>query len=553
VFVIEGTKPMEDTNTNVFKNGQEDHFGGKRKDHGAQKISGVQALFGTDGIRRKVGIEPLTPLGIVRMGLSVARYLQNKKDRIGSAPDLADCGSTQESYAFSKRAYQNLCVVVIGRDTRASGPLLQEGLTFGLRSKGIFVVDVGCIPTPGVSFLTHFLQADMGIMVSASHNPAQDNGLKFFDRDGQKMTIAEEKTLEEYFSISDSLEEGYQDFVLALELGIIDGPVLGLVGQNPDRKEKDFGVVHPLLQSVSFFENEYCSFLKKSIGQDFSLQGIDLVLDCAHGAYYRIAPRVLKDLGARVHMIGSDPDGHNINRYSGALFPETLQQTVVKFGAHMGIAFDGDGDRLLVVDGQGHTVDGDQILAFLGTFFHSTGRLKGDGVVGTILSSIGLENYLKDLGLVLHRSSVGDRCVAQMLRATGCNLGGEPSGHLLINDVFPTGDGLLVVLQVLKALLYLQKEAHQVFPIFSVVPRLSWEIPLESCHGFGVDVLEDGYLQNLLHQTQECLGAEGRVVLRLSGTEPMIRLMLETTGRANLEELGNTIVHYVRNRFNRVA
>jgi phosphoglucosamine mutase len=388
-------------------------------------------------------------------------------------------------------------LVVIGKDTRLSGYMLEPALTAGFITMGMDVVLVGPLPTPAIAMLTRSLRADIGVVLSASHNPYHDNGIKLFGRDGYKLSDELELKIEE------SLERGPSRRAAPAELGRA-------------KRLDDAG-------------GRYIEFVKQSFPKGLRLDGLRVVVDCAHGAAYKVAPTVFWELGAEVFSLGVSPDGLNINRECGALAPEQMRREVLARRADIGIALDGDADRLIVVDERGVILDGDQIMALITTTFARSGRLTGGAVVATIMSNLGLERYLAGESIGMHRTAVGDRHVVEKMRETGCNLGGEQSGHLILSDYATTGDGLIAALQVLAAIVETGKRASEICGVFAPTPQLLRNVRF----GQG-QPLETRAVKQAITAGEARLGSHGRLVIRKSGTEPVIRVMAQGDDEALL-------------------
>jgi phosphoglucosamine mutase len=414
-------------------------------------------LFGTDGIRGTANVEPITA---------------------DTALAVAKAAGAQ----FRRGDHRHL--VVIGKDTRLSGYLLEPALTAGFISVGMDVVLLGPLPTPAVAMLTRSLRADLGVMISASHNPYDDNGIKLFGPDGYKL--------------SDEVEN-------AIEARIENG------GDGDLAPSDKLGHAQRLDDALG----RYIEFVKSSFPRGLRLDGLKIVVDCAHGAAYRVAPKVLYELGAEVIALGIEPDGFNINRECGATAPTALQND-------LGIALDGDADRVVLCDEQGTLIDGDQVLALIARSWKDEGLLRGAGVVATVMSNLGLERYLADLGLACERTPVGDRYVVERMRQGGFNLGGEQSGHIVLSDYTTTGDGLIAALQVLAVLVPSRRPASQVLKVFQPLPQV-----LRNVRVNGGAPLEDARVRRAVSQAERRLGANGRLLIRKSGTEPVIRVMGE--------------------------
>ena len=424
----------------------------------------TRKLFGTDGIRGRSNTEPMTAVTALTAAVAAGRHF-----------------STSD-----KRRH----LVVIGKDTRLSGYMLEPALVAGFTSVGMDVVTVGPLPTPAIAMLTRSLRADLGVMISASHNPYDDNGIKLFGPDG--------------FKLSDEVEE-------EIERRMGEGPTAGL--SPPERLGR--------VQRLEDARGRYIEFVKASFPRGRRLDGLKVAIDCANGAAYKVAPTVLWELGATVIPIGVNPDGYNINRACGAVHPENLQSQVVSHNADIGIALDGDADRLIVVDEKGQVIDGDQILAVIAGSWSKGGLLRGGGVVATLMSNFGLESHLKGLGLDLVRTKVGDRYVVEHMRSNGHNLGGEQSGHVVMTDYATTGDGLVAALQVLAVLD--GKKASQALRVFKPAPQVLTNVRFAG----SVKPLDTDTVKQTIKSVETKLGSRGRLVVRKSGTEPLIRVMAQ--------------------------
>jgi phosphoglucosamine mutase len=423
----------------------------------------TRKLFGTDGIRGTANSEPMTPETALKVAIAVG-----------------EC--------FHNGAHKHL--VVIGKDTRLSGYMLEPALTAGFVTMGMDVVLVGPLPTPAIAMLTRSLRADLGVVLSASHNPYGDNGIKLFGRDGYKLSDEFEQKIEA------CLDKGPRRRASPAELGRV-------------KRLEDAG-------------GRYIEFVKQSFPRGRRLDGLRIVVDCAHGAAYKVAPTVFWELGAEVFSLGVSPDGLNINRECGALAPEQMRREVLARRADIGIALDGDADRLIVADERGILLDGDQLMALIATGLAKTGQLAGGALVATVMSNLGLERFLAGEGIGLHRTWVGDRYVVEKMRALGCNLGGEQSGHIILSDYATTGDGLIAALQVLASIVETGKRASEVCRLFVLVPQL-----LRSVRFGKGDPLESPSVKRAIAGGETRLGADGRLVVRRSGTEPVIRVMAE--------------------------
>ena len=450
--------------------------------------------FGTDGIRGRANEPPMTADTALRIGMAAG-------SRIGGGDRVNR--------------------VAIGKDTRLSCYMFENALAAGFVSVGMEVLLLGPIPTPGVAALTRSMRADLGVMISASHNPYRDNGVKLFGPDGYKL--------------SDEAEAAIEDRM--------DGDLAGM--RSPSSR---LGRVRRLQGALG----RYAEFCKSACARGLRLDGLKIVVDAANGAAYRVAPETLWELGAEVVPIGTAPNGANINEGCGSTAPETMQAAVCAHGADLGIALDGDGDRAIVADETGRLVDGDQIMALVGGWLHERGGLRGGGVVGTVMSNLGFQRFLEARGLVLERTGVGDRHVVERMREKGFNMGGEPSGHIVFSDHATTGDGLLAALRALAVLVERERPMSELGRQFDPVPQRHGTVRLD-----GGRPLEDGAVKSALTEARKRLGADGRLVARESGTEPVIRIMAEH-GDADLAgavvaDLEETVRRAAARRKNRVA
>jgi phosphoglucosamine mutase len=423
----------------------------------------TRRLFGTDGIRGTANSEPMTPETALKVAMAVG-----------------EC--------FYNGAHKHL--VVIGKDTRLSGYMLEPALTAGFVTMGMDVVLVGPLPTPAIAMLTRSLRADLGVVLSASHNPYGDNGIKLFGRDGYKLSDELELKIEE------CLARGPSRRAVPAELGRV-------------KRLDDAG-------------GRYIEFVKQSFPRGLRLDGLRVVVDCAHGAAYKVAPTVFWELGAEVFSLGVAPDGLNINRECGALAPEQMRREVLARRADIGIALDGDADRLIVADERGVILDGDQLMALIATGLARGQRLAGGALVATVMSNLGLERFLAGQNIGLHRTAVGDRYVVEKMRASGCNLGGEQSGHIILADYATTGDGLIAALQVMASIVETGRRTSEVCRLFTPVPQL-----MRSVRCGDGQPLEVPSVQKAITGGETRLGTTGRLVIRKSGTEPVIRVMAE--------------------------
>ena len=432
----------------------------------------ARQFFGTDGIRGRVNQKPMTVETALRLSIAAARRF---------APD----GGRE---------------VVVGRDTRRSGEMIEAALVAGLSSMGLTPVCAGVVPTPAVALLTREMGAAFGMMVTASHNKFQDNGLKLFSPEGVKFTDTVEEDLET--AMFDAFEGSY-----------------AAPADVARPRQIDDGVRRYVARCLEAVEP----------GADFSK--LNVVLDCANGAAYRAGPDALRRLGCNVTVLGVSPDGLNINAGVGSTDTKALMKAVTDSKADIGIAFDGDADRLIVVDELGREVDGDQVMALIATELHHTGRLKGGGMVTTVMSNMGLAEYLKTMGLTLARTKVGDRYVGEHMRAHGFNLGGEQSGHIILSDVSTTGDGLLAALQVLNMLARTGRKASVLGRVFEPAPQ-----ELVNIRYAGTNPLETERVKTAIARAEEMMGEKGRLVVRKSGTEPLIRVMAEALDEAMMKQ-----------------
>jgi phosphoglucosamine mutase len=420
-------------------------------------------FFGTDGIRGRINAT-LTPEIALKAGMAAGRI-------------------------FTRGAYRHR--VVIGKDTRLSGYMIESALVSGFTAVGMDVFQFGPLPTPAVAMLTRSLRADLGVMITASHNPFGDNGIKFFGPDGQKLSDAVELEIETLMSNG-------------MNQGLAMGTGLGRAKRIDDSQAR------------------YIEFAKRTFPRNLRLEGLRIVIDCANGAAYRVAPAVLWELGADIVPIGVTPDGTNINQDCGSTAPEAMSAKVREMRADFGIALDGDADRVVMADEKGNFIDGDQILALIAGSWAKGGDLKGGGVVGTVMSNAGLDRYLTSLNLKLARSAVGDRYVLEEMAKGGFNVGGEQSGHIILSDFSTTGDGLIAALQVLAVIAQEGKPASEAAHLFEALPQV-----LENVRFKKGSPLEDAKVKSTIDDANAMLGASGRVLVRKSGTEPLIRVMAE--------------------------
>ncbi|CAN5362758.1 phosphoglucosamine mutase [soil metagenome] len=441
----------------------------------------TRKFFGTDGIRGRTNVAPMTAEIAMKVGQAAGSY-------------------------FMRGSHRHR--VVIGKDTRLSGYMMESALVAGFTSVGMDVIQFGPIPTPAVAMLTQSMRADLGVMISASHNPYEDNGIKLFGPDGFKLSDEAEAEIERLLEAPTHLAQS-----------------------------ADIGRA----RRVEDARGRYIHFAKSTFPEHLRLDGLKVVIDCANGAAYQVAPSALWELGAQVVAIGVTPDGRNVNDGCGSTSPALLQETVVASGADIGIALDGDADRLIVVDETGKIVDGDQLMALIGTSWARNGLLHGNGIVATVMSNLGLERYLQGEGLTLERTSVGDRYVLEKMRKSGFNVGGEQSGHIILSDYATTGDGLIAALQVLAELVTAGKPASELLHLFDPVPQL-----LKNVRFSGGKPLEDAHVKAAIAEAEAELIGKGRLVIRPSGTEPLIRVMAEGDDSAQVTRLVDMICETVK-------
>jgi phosphoglucosamine mutase len=439
----------------------------------------ARKFFGTDGVRGTANTYPMTADMVLKIGAAAGRYFRNG-------------GSNGHR-------------VVIGKDTRLSGYMFESALTAGLTSTGMNVLLLGPIPTPGVGLLTTSMRADLGIMISASHNPAVDNGIKFFGPDG--------------FKLSDEAE-------LEIE-AMLEGDIVPAQANNIGRAKR-----------IDDGRFRYAERLKSTFPTGMRLDGLKVVIDCANGAGHKVAPELLWELGATVIPVGVAPNGFNINEGCGSTEPRTAAETIVTHGADVGICLDGDADRVMILDETGAVADGDQIMGLFASRWAEKGILGGDTLVATVMSNLGLERFLGDKGLNLLRTNVGDRYVVEAMRAGGFNLGGEQSGHIVMTDYATTGDGLLAGLQFLSAMIETGKPASELCRVFDTVPQVLKNVR----YGAGADPLSAPSVQASIAQAEADLVGKGRLLIRKSGTEPLIRVMAECVNDKMLHDVVDGIV-----------
>jgi phosphoglucosamine mutase len=441
----------------------------------------TRKFFGTDGIRGRTNEPPMTAEMAQRVGQAAGAH-------------------------FLRGDHRHR--VVIGKDTRLSGYMMETALISGFTSVGMDVAMVGPVPTPAVAMLTRSMRADLGVMISASHNPYTDNGIKLFGPDGYKLSDKDEAAIERLLDKPPKL---------------VGAPEIGR-----SRKIEDA-------------RGRYIHFAKSTFPEELRLDGLRIVVDCANGAAYEVAPSALWELGADVVAIGVSPNGTNINDGCGSTAPAALQARVVEEGAHIGIALDGDADRLILVDEQGRLVDGDQLMALIAISWAKRGMLEGDGIVATVMSNLGLERFLATNGLVLVRTQVGDRYVLEAMRERGFNVGGEQSGHIILSDHSTTGDGLIAALQILACLVESGRPASELLHCFDPLPQL-----LKNVRFAGGAPLEAPGVKSAIASAEKRLEGVGRLVIRKSGTEPLIRVMAEAEDETMVEQVVDSICEAVK-------
>tara|TARA_R110002020_G_scaffold5179_2_gene21903 strand:+ start:379 stop:1731 length:1353 start_codon:yes stop_codon:yes gene_type:complete len=442
----------------------------------------IRRYFGTDGIRGQANKAPMTPDLAMRVGIAVGNLFRNGDHRHR---------------------------VVIGKDTRLSGYMIENALVAGFTAAGVDVFLLGPIPTPAVAMLTRSLRADIGVMISASHNPFQDNGIKLFGPDG--------------FKLSDELEHRIEE--------LMDEDIhLQLARPDAIGRAKRIDGVH----------DRYIEFAKRTLPKDITLSGMRVVVDCANGAGYRVAPAALWELGADVIAIGEEPNGTNINLNCGSTHPVALSRKVHEVRADIGIALDGDADRVLIVDETGAVIDGDQLMALIAESWAAEQQLRGDGIVATVMSNLGLERFLGGIGLSLARTKVGDRYVVEHMRKHGFNVGGEQSGHIVLSDFATTGDGLVAALQVMACVQRMGRPVSEVCRRFEPVPQV-----LKNVRHSGGRPLDDVLVKTAIAEAEATLGNSARLVIRPSGTEPLIRVMAEGDDRDQIETVVDQLINVI--------
>jgi len=445
----------------------------------------MRKLFGTDGVRGVANLDPMTSETAMQLGRAAA-------------------------HIFMRRAGRHQ--IVIGKDTRISGYMLESALMAGICSMGVDVLLVGPMPTPAIAFLTRSLRADAGVVISASHNPYQDNGIKFFSGDG--------------FKLPDDVEARIEQLIVSDEINHLR-PTADLIGK---------------AYRIDDADGRYIEFAKRSLPKELDFQGIKLVVDCANGAGYKVAPTVLRELGATVEVIGNKPDGMNINAGCGAVHPELLQETVRRHKADLGIALDGDADRAIFVCEQGTVIDGDHVMAALGLDLHQHGLLAKSTLVGTVMSNFGLELSMAKAGITLLRTPVGDRYLLERMLADGYNFGGEQSGHFIFLDHNTTGDGLISALQILSLMKRSKKPLSELAKAMSAVPQILVNLRVKQKPN--LESIPE--IDQAIQENNRRLNGSGRVVIRYSGTEPLLRIMVEGEHASVVKEVADDLARVVQ-------
>jgi len=444
-------------------------------------MTGTRKLFGTDGIRGEANVYPMTAEVALQLGRALAYVIKYGPGRSR---------------------------IVVGKDTRLSGYLLEYAITAGICSMGVDVLLLGPMPTPGIAFITHSMRADAGVVISASHNPYQDNGIKFFKGDG--------------FKLPDEIEAHIES----------------LLAQPEFEETRPTGTEIGQAFRIDDARGRYLSYLKSTFPKELELDGLKIVVDCAHGATYRVAPEVMEELGAEVIPIGVRPNGRNINRLCGATHPEGMARLVTRYQADLGIAFDGDGDRCIMVDHTGREVDGDHIMAICALDMHRRQTLKRKTVVATVMSNLGLEMALKQHGLKLMRTQVGDRYVLEAMLRGGYNLGGEQSGHLVFLNHSTTGDGILTALRLLSVMIREQKPLAELARCMEVYPQVLLNLRVKKKQ----DLSRVPQAHKAIQAAEKRLKGWGRLLVRFSGTEPLLRVMVEGEKSAEIHEVAQELV-----------
>ncbi len=445
----------------------------------------IKKFFGTDGIRGRFGIDPITPLTVLKLGWAVGTVM---------------------------RKHYGKGQILIGKDTRVSGYILESALEAGISSAGMNVVMLGPVPTPAIAYLTRSARATAGVVISASHNPFYDNGIKFFSGDG--------------FKISDEFELEIEAMLLQ-EMETVAAEELGKASRMVSAAER------------------YIEFCKGAIASETNFKGLKVAIDCANGAAYQVAPKVFTELGASVSIMNNLPNGFNINDQCGSTYMDDLSAFVLEEGCDLGIAFDGDADRVMMVDQQGAVIDGDQLLYILASSKHFGGELEG-GVVGTLMTNLGLEKRFEELDIPFARAGVGDRYVLRMMQENNWKYGGESSGHLICLEQSTTGDGLVAALLVVEAILNRQKSLSEIAGEYQVFPQRMINVKLSDRSQSAKDICESAVVQNAIELAEKGLADKGRVLLRPSGTEPLIRVMVEGEDESQVNQCCQQLAEQVQ-------
>jgi len=472
-----------------------------------QVKSKPRQLFGTDGVRGVANQEPMTSEMALKLGRAIAKVLhESKPGKAGSGAPVPSF--SRENGDGDKHRYK----ILIGKDTRLSGYMLETALASGIVSMGADVLLVGPLPTPGVAFLTRSMRADAGVVISASHNPYQDNGIKFFSAHGFKLPDEVEARMEAMISSGETEESR---------------PTASAIGK---------------AYRISDAVGRYNVFLKNCFPRQLTLEGLKIVVDCGHGAAYRVVPEVLSELGAEVLPIGVQPDGENINRRCGALYPETAREVLLHERADIAVSLDGDADRAIFVDETGEIVDGDQVLAICALDMQKKGMLRGSGIVATVMSNLGLELALRKAGLEVVRTQVGDRYVVERMLEGNYNLGGEQSGHILFLDHNTTGDGAITCLQLLALMVERRERLSQLKRVMTRLPQVLVNVSVKEKR----EISEMPRVERKIAEVERALAGRGRVLVRYSGTEPLARVMLEGEDEKKIRAMAQSIADDIR-------
>jgi phosphoglucosamine mutase len=473
-----------------------------------QEKNHKRELFGTDGVRGVANLEPMTSETALKLGRALASVLRDLASHQGSPASRSRAVSKLHGGVNARHQYK----ILIGKDTRLSGYMLETALASGITSMGADVLQVGPLPTPGVAFLTRSMRADAGVVISASHNPFQDNGIKFFSYDG--------------FKLPDESEARMEEMILNGEADL----------HRPTATE--IGKAFRISDAVG----RYIVFLKNTFPRHLTLEGLKIVVDCAHGAAYRVAPDVLMELGAEVIPVGVQPDGENINRDCGSLYPEAARAALLEHRADLAVSLDGDGDRAVFVDERGEAVDGDQVLAICAKDMREKGILKEKTVVATVMSNLGLELALREMDAKLLRTAVGDRYVVEAMLRGGYNLGGEQSGHLIFLDHNTTGDGCLTCLQLLAIMVGSGKRLGELKKVMTRLPQVLLNVKVKEKKDFS----RLPRVKDKIAAVAKKLGQRGRLLVRYSGTEPLARIMLEGENDGQIRQMAEEIAEEIR-------